>query len=312
MDLLFNKDNAGKEELKATLGFLDADFTYKNIEPDIKLNTPFLIDLTGQEVYDKMTTYYKATNPTQDANLDAAIEYARLYIASMAYLDYAPNNDLSHKNSGRSFRSEDSEKIPWDWQIAKDNKAIAERGYKALDRLFALLEETQWTEWTESDAYTTANKLFIKNSLEFDKAFSINKSAQLYYRLVPFMEDIETDDIIPIISETLAQQLKTADTPTADQKKLISLSRKALAYISLSKGLQSFPIVMFPKALHYPTSKTTDNTKLEERDKLIHFMNAEGEKYLKKLENEYGSQNETFTTLKTTNGLEEGKKYVNL
>jgi len=44
----------------------------------------------------------------------------------------------------------------------------------------------------------------------------------------------------------------------------------------------------------------------------MEFLNAEGEKYLKKLEYEFSQQNLTFEEIKTTNGLEEGKKYVNL
>lgn len=307
MKLLFNHTNEGQAELKATLGFLDADITYANLQPDIKLNTPYLIDLISQEVYDKIVTFYEGN--TEDETTDLALEYCRLYIASMAYLDYAPNNDLSHSNSGRSFRNEDNEKIPWQWQIDSDNAALAERAYKALDRLFALLDTANWTEWTSSEAYKTANRLFIKNAISFDKTFNINRSAQLYYRLVPFMDDIETEYINPILTEATATTLKTAETPTAEQKKLLTLTRKAIAYFSLAKAMESFPVQMFPKTLRYAY---TEQNKLEEKDKVIIAMESEAKKYLLKLENEYGQQTETFTELKTTNGLEEGKKYVNL
>ncbi|MFC0605892.1 DUF6712 family protein [Winogradskyella pulchriflava] len=311
MKLLFNYNDQGQTELKTTLGFLNADFNYDNLQPDIKLNTPYLIDLISQEVYDKMVNYYQPESgtPTPNEDLDLAIEYSRLYIASMAYLDYAPNNDMSHSNSGRSFRNEENEKIPWQWQIDSDNAAIAERAYKALDRLFALLDQTEWTEWTNSEAYKAANKLFIKDAITFDKSFSINRSAQLFYRLVPFMEDIETEYINPIITDDLADTLRAVEEPDADQKKLLTLIKSAIAYFSLSKALQSFPVQMFPQTLRYAY---TEQNKLEEKDKTVMVMEAEGKKYVLKLENEYGRQTETFTTLKTTNGLTEGKKYVNL
>lgn len=307
MKLLFNHTNEGQAEIKATLGFLDANFTYANLEPDIKLNTPYLIDLISQSVYDKIATHYE--DGAEDENLDLALQYCRLYILSMAYLDFAPNNDMNHSNSGRSFQNEDKQKLPWQWQIDSDNAAIAERAYKALDRLFALLDETAWTEWTNSEAYKTANKLFIKDAITFDKTFSINRSAQLYYRLVPFMDDIEIEYINPILTDTNADTLRQVSSPTAEQKQLLMLIKKAIAYFSLSKAMQSFPVQMFPKTLRYAY---TEQHKLEEKDKTIMALENEGKKYLLKLENEYQRQNETFETLKTTNGLEEGKKYVNL
>ena len=307
MDLLFNNINDGQNELKKTLGFLDGDFSYVNLEPDIKINTAYLIDFIGQSVYDKLVEDYK--DSSKDPLSVSAIDFSRLYLASMAYLDYAPNNDLTHGNSGRSFRNEDNEKLPWEWQIDKDNAAISERAYKALDQLFAILDKSEWTEWTESEAYKTANKLFIKSAIQFDKAFSINKSSQLYYRLVPFMEDIETDEILPILSESVVMELKSTEEPSDSQKRLLNQARNALAYLSLAKGLKSFPVEMFPRTLVY-----AENTRMKSqaRAEVMLFMENEGRKHLQKLENEYGKQTETFTELKTTNGLEEGKKYVNL
>ncbi|WP_422105588.1 DUF6712 family protein [Winogradskyella sp.] len=310
MKLLFNRNNDGQVVLKQTLGFLSGDFNYSNLEPDIKLNTPYLIDLIGQNVYNKIVAFYSGSVADDENNThQTALEYSRLYIASMAYLDYAPNNDMSHSNSGRSFRNEENEKIPWQWQVDSDNAATAERAYKALDRLFVLLDASGWTEWTQSEAYTTANQLFIQDSLTFDKSFSINKSAQLYYRVVPFMEDLELEYINPIITEDVATTLKSASEPTAEQKKLLSLIRSSIAYFSLAKALRSFPMMMFPKELRFAYK---DQTKLEEKDKAIMGMEKEAKKYLLKLEHEYGRQTQTFTELNTMNGLEEGKKYVNL
>jgi hypothetical protein len=258
-------------------------------------------------VYNRIATHYQ--DESEDETTDEALIYARLYIASTAYLDYAPNNDLSHSNSGRSFRNEDKEKIPWQWQIDGDNAAIAERAYKALDRLFALLDKAAWSEWTNSDAYKSANRLFIKDTIAFDKTFNINRSAQLYYRLVPFMLDLEIEHINPILTDSTITTLKAVDNPSDNEKKLITLTKKAIAYLSLSKALESFPVQMFPQTLRY---SYTEKNKLEEKDKVIMFMDQEAKKYLIKLENEYGRQTETFTELKTTNGLQEGKNYVNL
>lgn len=307
MKLLFNNNNEGQSEIKATLGFLDGNFTYANIEPDIKLNTPFLIDLISQAVYDKLEAQYSGAGT--DETIAQAITYCQIYILSMAYLDFASNNDLSHTNSGRSFRNEENEKLPWEWQLLKDEASMARRAYKALDLLFILLDGSSWAEWTSSEAYKKANALFIKNTNAFDDAFPINKSGQLYYRLVPFMADFEDNDIIPIITQPKADELKAAATPNANQKKLLVLIQKALAYLALGKALKAFPVEMIPSGIIY-----NENTRMksEARAEVMQFFNNEGKNYLTRLEHEYQSQNATFETLKTTNGLEEGKKYVNL
>ncbi|MFI1770991.1 DUF6712 family protein [Thalassobellus citreus] len=309
MDLLFNKNNSGQAEIKKILGFLDGGFTYANLEPDIELNTPDLINLISQEVYDKLQEYYADANPTEDKDIAQAIKYCQLYIASMAYLDYAPNNALTHSNSGRNVSKTDSETMAWDWQIAQDNAATKKRAYKALDLLFVMLEAKAWPEWTGSEAYKKANALFLKNTNLFDAAFPINKSGQLYQRLVPFMADFENDHVTAILTLDSVTTLKAVSEPNETQTVLLNLIHKAIAYLSLGKAMKAFPVEMFPEGLLY-----NENTRMKSlaRAEVMQFLNDEGAKYLTKLEHEYSKQTETFEELPTTNGLEEGKKYVNL
>lgn len=307
MKLVFNHNNNGQTEIKNILGFLDGNFTFNNLQTDIELNTPYLIDLISEPVYNKIQTHY--TEQDTDTTLNTALKYVQIYILSMAYLDYCGNNDLTHSNSGRSFRNEDNEKLPWQWQLDKDEANIAKRAYKALDLLFILLEKAEWSEWLDTDAYKKANLLFLKNTNTFDDAFPINKSGQLYYRLVPFMQDFEVNDIQPIITPNGVADLKATDTPNENQKTLLNLIYKAVAYLSLGKALKAFPVEMFPKGLIYRENEVDTSMA---RAEVMQFLNTEGKNYLVKLEHEYQKQNQTFEILKTTNGLEEGKKYVNL
>ena len=310
MKLLFNKKVStipqGQIEIKATLGFLDGDFNYTNLEPDIKLATPYLIDLVGQDVYDKIEAYY-VDNATVTPEAEAekhqtALEYMQLYVLSMAYLDYAPDNDLNHGNGGRSFRSEDNEKIPWDWQVQNSNASIKKRAYKALDLLMLLLDGSEWEEWTNSDQYKTANSVLIKNTKEFDAVFPINKSGQLYYRLVPFMADFEQEHLYAIFTETVYTTLKEKESPTDAEKRLLVLSKKAIAYLSLGKALKAFPVEMFPDGLVYQ-----ENTKMKStaRAEVMEFLNNEGNKYLSKLQYELDNQNETYEAIDPTFGLDD-------
>jgi hypothetical protein len=309
MKLLFTRNGEGQAELKKVLGFLDGDFNYQNLEPDIELNTPYLIDLISEEVYSKIQALYVTPSSTVVEKEVSAVKYCQIYLASKAYLDYAPNNDLSHKNSGRSHRSEDNEKQAWEWQIAMSNSATAKRAYKALDHLFVLLDDLAWSEWKNSDAYKKAHQLFINSTKLFDDVFPINKSGQLYYRLVPFMADFETEFIIPVITNEVAIEIKAAAILTPKQKELQTLINKAIAYMSLAKAMNSFPVEMFADGLIY-----NENTRMKSqaRADVMSFLKEEATKYIKRLEIIYAQQNETFTILETKNGLTEGAKYVNL
>lgn len=313
MDLIFDIKSDGKKEIKKILGFLDAGFSYVNLEPDIILNIPYLIDLVGQEVYDKVFAYYSNTQSVTDEalakKLADALKYMQLYVLSMAYLDFAPDNDLNHGNSGRSFRSEDNEKIPWDWQIEKSNSSIKRRAYKALDQLMLLLDGSGWTEWTDSDQYKKANSILIKNTKEFDDIYPIDKSGQLYYRLVPFMADFEEDHICAILTEPVYEALKDKEDPTAEEKRLLLLSKKAIAYLSLGKAFKALPVEMFPSGLVH-----NENTRMKSaaRAEVMQFLNTEGQNYLVKLDHEVSQQNLTFEPIDPMMGLDEDSKHVSL
>lgn len=135
MDLLFNKDEAGQREIKTLLGFLNADIKYKNLESDIKLNTPGLIHFIGESVYNKIVSYYKAQEKPE------IVLHAQLFIILHAYLDFASNGDLIHGNNGRKVQFADNEKTAFEWQIKSDNASLERRSYKALDRLISLLKK---------------------------------------------------------------------------------------------------------------------------------------------------------------------------
>lgn len=313
MKLLFNHNNNGQTEIKEILGFLDGGFTYANLEPDITLNTPYLIDLIGQAVYDKIMGYYEdngsVTGAEEIERHKSALQYSRLYILSMAYHDFASDNDLSHGNSGRSFRSEENQKIPWEWQLQASNSSIKRRAYKALDQLMLLLDSSGWTEWTTSDQYKKAKSVFIENTNQFDSVFPIQKSGQLYYKLVPFMDDFENDTIAPILTQSVFDALKANNSPSDDEKKLILAIKKAIAYLSLGKAYKAFPVEMFPEGILY-----NENTRMksEARAEVMQFLNEEGKNHLVKLEYELSKQNETFEAIDLMQGLDEDSKHVSL
>ena len=308
MELLFNKAENGNTEIKEILGFLDGGFHYDNIKSDVLLNTPYVIDLVGQDIYDKIAAHYISINPvvdaTEKAKLDLCLQYMQIYLACVSYLDFAPDNDLSHGNNGRNFTATENQKIPWEWQLNNSDASIKRRAHKALDLLMVLLDGSEWTEWTASDQYKRANSILIKNTLDFDKIFPIDNSGQLYYKLVPFMLDFEEDHVCAILTKEVY-----ADLDNEDNARLLLLAKKAVAYLSLGKALKVFPVEMMPAGLRY---EENTSQKGKARAEVMQFHNAEGQKYLVKLENAYQQKNTTFTAVDPMMGLDEESNHVSL
>lgn len=322
MEVLFNKSNNGQAEITDLLGFLSDDFDYDRLETDIELNTPDLINFISKEVYDKIVEYYKKDSPVdaEKSKFSRVLELCQLYISVMAYYDYSANNDLMHTSAGRKMNKSTDETTPWDWQIASDNAALKKRAYKALDQLINALDESKLDEWLASDAYKSSKALFVYNVTVFHKCYPINNSAQLYFRLVPFMDDFELDEIHPRINDELFTRLKNSIVPSSGftplsipEKRLLKCIELSVVYLTLAKGYKVFPIEMFPDKINY-----RENTKMKSsaRAEVMQFLQSEAEKNLLKVEsivNKLSVTNETsYSPQELLPGLDENNKYVDL
>lgn len=271
MKLLFNiTTTAGNTELKELLGFIDADLKLKNLIPDIITATNDVIDLIGQEVYDKAVALY-ANGTISDEN-KAFIYSIRYPIAVNAYRLYAPSNDLGHTNNGRKMRQDESEKQAFQWMIDNDNAALEKRYYRALDDLIKFLDrsktdtetdETLFTIWTKSEAFKITHDLFIRTVADFDKVFPIN-SRLLLIKLAPGISDCEQYEIRPRVSVEKMNALKKAlkeNTPITDAKdlELIRLIRKASVAYSFAWAMPRLSVQLYPEGLlqHVTSDRAT-------------------------------------------------------
>ena len=311
MKLLFNKDNKGQEELKKLLGFLNADIKYENIEPDIELQTPELYALVGKPVYDKIETFYESDQADEGAeDMKEALKNAQLFILLKAYLQYAPNNDLIHGNSGRKVEIGTNQKIPWDWQINMDNGGLERRSYRALDALIEKLNEIAMAEWVASKPYKSAQSLFIRDTATFQNIYPINNSEQLYYRLVPFMSDIETETLFPILGDKVTELKDDLDVaPETDNGQLILYCKKIVVFNVLERASILLPEEMMPFSINYKINQ--QDRELIREKRAARFLEMAG-RYETTLEQIFAAQNAADIATDPLHGVQEDKKYVNL
>lgn len=281
MKLLFNIQDkeTSSDEIKAHLGYVDADLSFKNLMPDIITSTNDVKKLIGKEVYDLVHQHYT------DGLADGVYEYdyeeykdlilrgTRYPILVKAYSLFAPTNDLSHSNDGRTVRGGENTKAPWQWQIDEDNKAQEKRYYRALDDLIQLLdeskpegyddlqtveqEETIYYKWINSDAYKLSKSLFVNTVDEFNAIFHI-ESRLLLMKLSSGMSECEIKEILPRIGQEKFDLLKSTPPSEAIDKKLLTLIKEATVFYSLAWAIPRMSVTIFPEGvLQYQTSDRT-------------------------------------------------------
>lgn len=320
MKVLFNKNSNGAQEVKELLGWMNTSMKYDNLISDIKLETPRLIEFIGKETYEEIYAQYlidrdpapidPEAEPIPDPiDFSEIITYSQLFILCMAYLSYARNNDLIHSNNGRKQQKADNQSAAWEWQIKADEGATMRRAYKALDRLIANLTELEVRSWLTSDAYKKAQNLLITTTDDFDNIHPIDNSGQMYYRLVPFMEAIETEHVNAYLDAELLTKIKSGAELDASEKLIQLHAKRVVANLALSKAYLTFPLEMFPGDINYAAGANykhtvTGNKSLWFKQEADHFSRALQAAYAAYL------GNEDFTVLPSNANSD--KKFVNL
>jgi hypothetical protein len=265
MKLLFK---AGSD-IKSLLGYVDSDINFKNLEPDLRTATNDIIDLIGEEIYDKAVELYN-NGEIADENKDflLAIRYP---IAVNAYRLMAPTSDVAHTNNGRKARQDDGEKQVFEWMLDRDNAAQEKRYYRALDDLIKYLEKQPLVSplkviWINSEAFKKSHELFIRTVSEFNNFYTID-SRLLLLKLQPGISDCELYEIRPRIGskfEELKLKLKN-EIEITDIKdlQLLRLIKRATAYSSLAWAMARFSVQLLPEGIlqHYTSDRGTTQSK---------------------------------------------------
>ena len=230
--MIFNKNKDGAAELQRLIGTYFRSNDFSVIESEIKSAAGAVRRQIGPEVFDRAEKYYNSTDfGTQNDTLDLQLLKAiQAPVALLAMVRFYQQNTLSHEDGGRKVKiNEGSEKMPWQWQYDRDDDALLDKYYRALDDLYVFLEEKSVTEWQNSPLRKKLAACFIKDLDTFQEVFPLEDSHRMFYILVPFMLEVQDRIIRPIVGDTEYEKMKTAPVPAelaeqfADAKRCIPL-----------------------------------------------------------------------------------------
>lgn len=113
---------------------------------------------------------------------------AQQAVAYMATMRFYRLNDISHENAGRKVKiDKENEARPFEWQLARDDRAHLEEYYRALDRLVDSLQSD--TAFQQTRLYKRMNSLIVKDADSLSYLTGLDPSPWLYLRLLPYLDE---------------------------------------------------------------------------------------------------------------------------
>ena len=249
--MIFNRNHNGAEELRDLTGNYYANNEFNKIKSDIKVATYNLCKIVGDAVYARALQAYtnqeaSGTDEGQIADVAKFVELVQRPIAIMATLQMYRKNDVSHEDSGRKVvvASDGTDKIPWEWQLDRDDAIHMEEYYQAVEQLIDYLNKTQLKEWMESEPKRLADTLLIRSGREFDKYFPIQSSERMYLLLVGFIREVQIRHIRPAYGVDKWDALLKERSTLESEVRFAAC--KATALLSMSLALLRMPLQLIP------------------------------------------------------------------
>lgn len=240
--MIFNKDKNGAQELRELTGNYYANNKFDKISGEIELATEELSSLIGDEAMKLAEKYYTEPDKDSDAVLVRKVQRP---IAILATLRMYRKNDLSHEDDGRKFKmaTDNSEKLPWEWQLDRDDALHLEEYYRAVDILIRYLNKKQLKEWTDTSLYKLSQTLIIRNGEAFDGYFPIERSERMYLMLVPFIREAQMLTVKRAYGSEWEELLKEKESSETDAH---FAACKAVALLAMSMALRRLSLSAIP------------------------------------------------------------------
>lgn len=259
--MLFNKNDNGSQELHDLTGSYYANNNFSRISGEIELAKEEVTKIIGNSIMEKVEDAY-ATPGSDKAVYVSLVPYVQLPVAILATLSMYQKNDVSHENDGRKIKiSTETEKLPWEWQLKRDDEIQLNQYYKAVDRLIGKLDSLNPTEWKDSESKKAAKSLLIANTEQYDNCFPIERSGRMFMLLLPFLKEVQRRIIKPALGSDFPTLLSGTGL-TDKQKELIEYVRPPMALFAMALAIRRLPIGLIPSGVvrNYVSSSGTMNS----------------------------------------------------
>lgn len=252
--ILFDKDDRGSIELEDLTGQWYASSPYRLIRTEIDFAVREVRGRVGDAVVNAAAEVY------QSGSDDALLNAVRLPVAFLAIMRYAALSSVSHESTGRKVKMDDNEKMPFEWMVDRDDRAMRERYYRALDALYSYLEENKVEAWMTSDVRSGIKKSIVKSLRDFEAVYPIEGSYYVYYMLQNLVIEEQDNELAPYFGESWSEIL----TGEGSQP-LQSLAIRAAVLSSVIMAGERWSLAVFPLEIARRFSPTYQGNKASEK-----------------------------------------------
>jgi hypothetical protein len=315
MRILFDKQGNGIDELCEILGFLYKSNNFQNIKSEVRLASKEVKDLLGPSLYELAADFYhndSVPDGMEPEKLQELVLMIQTCVALEAYLMHAPTRDTIHDENGRGIHSDEHRKVPFEWMLDREEKALAKRLGKEKDML--LDYAVTFDAFQSTPNAVMRSKLLLSTPQAFNAVFPIAESHYTFFHLVPFMVSIQVEQIKPRVGgDALAGIKEESKTGffTGNNEVIHSASCQALALLTMAMAVERLPFQVLPEGMieNYVgdriTTRANKHAVNEVRIQVRNALRSSGELELLKLEkraqaapigNDYNTTDKFFTT----------------
>jgi hypothetical protein len=227
-------------ELKS---YLPASVTldFNDIRPKIKL----VERETIQRIFSK-ALYDAVITPGATGDTLALREILAEAVAHLAFLEYLPFGQVQISSAGVQIASNANMKTAFEWQVDQIKTECIRQGWSAVEAALRLLEQTADNAlkalWEETPTYQASRLSLISTLAHFEKFASLSGSRVMFNKLLPILQDVQEEVILPAIGKTLFDKI-LVDT-TEPYLKVKKLASKALVYKTLAAGFMDTVLIL--------------------------------------------------------------------
>lgn len=201
----------------------------------------YLVPIIGQDLYDALADDFESDPPL--------LAKCRAVVAPLAYLMDLPIIHAQITDSGLKTASTENLQAAHRWEYNKIEEHLADKGAFAIEDLLKYLfaNEAANLLWTDSEEYAEATSLIFKTAGEFNKYFRVYQPYRTFWALRAMILEAEDQYISSTIGEDFFTELKELDVPDANEKKAITLLKKATAQLAIVKAIEKLSVIITEK-----------------------------------------------------------------
>lgn len=241
MTALFNKDGHGAEELNRLTGSYYASNKYENISAEIDFATNEVAGIVGKKIVERAGTEY------QEGGDSALVALVQMPIACLAISRHFQQMGVSHEDAGRKLKIDENEKIPFEWMLDRDDRAMRERYYRSLDALYSYLEQEDIAEWQQSPVRKLLSGSIVRGLSSFEQVYPIEHSYYTYFMLQPLVIEAQNARLRKMLGEKW-DRINSADVAEEDRLLLQYAQRVVILYAVIT-AVERWSIEVFPLSI---------------------------------------------------------------